>query len=291
MEALLVATATARTVSMPTAALRAPGRATERTPGKAGAACLLRLGPLSLSPHTVGTTGPLPLSPSGPQAQTAGQSPGRGRCPSRFGLPRAPHPHARPLRPQGGARYTPQSLEPRRGPLSLPPSQAPKPAAGSPRGRSPAALLGPRCPTPASGLVIGRVWPCGPPRCSARHLTPTPGLGAPPPCSGAAGPPPQSPASPPVCGHRGRSPHEEPGPRPRLGVPGLVPSRGLFLWLPDFRRLRACPSDPAPLCAWRSCASELDGPPTQPEGRRAPSLPSAGGQGSHWAGVGNISTG
>lgn len=162
VEALLVATATARTVSMPTAALRAPGRATERTPGKAGVSCLLRLGPLSLSPHTVGTTGPLPLSPSGPQAQTAGQSPGRGRCPSRFGLPRAPHPHARPLRPQGGARYTPQSLEPRRGPLSLPPSQAPEPAAGSPRGRSPAALLGPRCPTPASGLVIGRVWPRGP---------------------------------------------------------------------------------------------------------------------------------
>lgn len=291
MEALLVATATARTVSMPTAALRAPGRATEQTPGKAGAACLLRLGPLSLSPHTVGTTGPLPLSPSGPQAQTAGQSPGRGALPVSLRPAPCPPPARTPsASPRGCTLHTPES-----GTEAGPP--LPSTFAGSRAGgRLPAG--------PQSGCVAGAplshacLGACHRPRlaprslrCSARHLTPTPGLGAPPLHSGAAGPLPQSPASPPVCGHRGRSPHEEPGPRPRLGVPGLVPSRGLFLSLPDFRRLRACPSDPAPLCAWRSCASELDGPPTQPEGRRAPSLPSAGGQGSHWAGVGNISTG
>lgn len=253
--------------------------------------CLLRLGPLSLSPHTVGTTGPLPLSPSGPQAQTAGQSPGRGALPVSLRPAPCPPPARTPsASPRGCTLHTPES-----GTEAGPP--LPSTFAGSRAGgRLPAG--------PQSGCVAGaplshaclgachrpRLAPRSP-RCSARHLTPTPGLGAPLPRSGAAGPPPQSPASPPVCGHRGRSPHEEPGPRPRLGVPGLVPSRGLFLWLPDFRRLRACPSDPAPLCAWRSCASELDGPPTQPEGRRAPSLPSARGQGSHWAGVGNISTG
>lgn len=119
---------------------------------------------LSVSPPTrSGRLGPCPSHPRGRRLRRQDRARGGGRCPSRFGLPRAPHPHARPLRPQGGARYTPQSLEPRRGPLSLPPSQAPEPAAGSPWGHSPAALLGPRCPTPASGLVIGRVWPRGPP--------------------------------------------------------------------------------------------------------------------------------
>lgn len=137
----------------------------------------------SVSPPTrSGRLGPCPSHPRGRRLRRQDRARGGSRCPSRFGLPRAPHPHARPLRPQGGARYTPQSLEPRRGPLSLPPSQvqsrrpAPRGVAVRLRCWGPAV---PRLPRGLSSAAAGPAVPllqCPPPDSHPGAGRPTPAL-------------------------------------------------------------------------------------------------------------------